>query len=40
MGKLKGKIIKSGDGGVLRVKTDTGDKVDYPYNQPFQKNWE
>ena len=37
MGKLKGKIIKSGDGGVLRVKTDTGERVDYPYNQPFSK---
>lgn len=37
MGKLKGKIIKSGDGGVLRTKTDTGERIEYPYNQPFSR---
>jgi hypothetical protein len=37
MGKLKGKIVKSGDSGCLKVKQDDGSSILYNYNQPFSK---
>ncbi len=37
MGKLRGKVIKTGDGGMLKYKNDAGEKVECPYDQPFSK---
>ncbi len=37
MGKLRGKVIKTGDGGMLRYKNATGEKVDCLYDQPYSK---
>lgn len=35
MGKLKGKIAKPGDNGMLSYKDDSGVKVEINYNQPY-----
>ncbi len=37
MGKLKGKITKPGDGGMLKYKNDAGEKIEVPYNQPLSE---
>ncbi|MBS1635738.1 MAG: hypothetical protein JST26_07420 [Bacteroidetes bacterium] len=35
MGKLKGKIVKSGDSGCLKIKQPDGSWTQYDYQQPF-----
>lgn len=35
MGKLKGKIVKSGDSGCLKVKQPDGSWTQYDYQQPY-----
>jgi hypothetical protein len=37
MGKLKGKVTKPGDNGMLRYKNDAGEKIDVAYDQPNSK---
>lgn len=35
MGKIKGKIVKGGDNGCLKVKQDDGSWIQYDYSQPY-----
>lgn len=35
MGKLKGKVMSSGDYGMISYKDDTGKRVDIKYDQPL-----
>lgn len=35
MGKIKGKIVKGGDSGCLKVKQDDGTWIQYDYSQPY-----
>lgn len=37
MGKLKGKVTKPGDNGMLKYKTDSGERIEVAYDQPFSK---
>ena len=37
MGKLKGKVVTAGDKGMLRYKDDSGNKVEIPFDQKFQR---
>src|ERR1700740_2632792 len=37
MGKNRGKVVMSGDSGVLSAKSSTGEKVEYKYEQSFSK---
>jgi hypothetical protein len=37
MGKLKGKVVTAGDKGMLRYKDESGNKIEIPFDQKFQK---
>ncbi|MBI3518461.1 MAG: hypothetical protein HY062_03775 [Bacteroidetes bacterium] len=37
MGKLKGKIVKAGDSGMIRYKDDAGNKYEVNYDQPMSQ---
>lgn len=37
MGKLKGKVVTAGDKGMLRYKDESGQRIEIPFDQQFQK---
>lgn len=37
MGKLKGKVTKPGDNGMLKYKNESGEKIEVAYHQPFSQ---
>ncbi len=37
MGKLKGKVVTAGDKGMLRYKDESGNKIEIPFTQQYQR---